>query len=164
MDNLIKVIINKESFEKARNEIKKLYKENKENQNKNQQNLIVFSSENDELNRKILEKERIDILLLNLRQRKDRIKQRDSGFNQVLAKAAKSNNIKIGINFDEIADEKDLIEKARIFSRIRQNIKLCNKNKINMVFIIQKKQNERNIYDLKSLGSVMGMPSWMLAG
>src|SRR3989344_5939876 len=97
MDNLIKVIINKESFEKERN----------------------------------------DILLLNLRQRKDRLKQRDSGFNQVLAKAAKSNNIKIGINFDEIADEKDIIEK---------------------------KQNERNIYDLKSLGSVMGMPSWMLAG
>jgi hypothetical protein len=30
-----------------------------------------------------------------------------------------------------------------------------------MKFIIQKEKNIRNIHDLKSLGLVLGMPTWM---
>ncbi|GAH60727.1 unnamed protein product, partial [marine sediment metagenome] len=54
----------------------KIRKKMKENVKKK----IIFSSNNDELNRKVLEKEKINILLLNQTQRKDRFKQRDSGF------------------------------------------------------------------------------------
>ena len=100
-------IINEPTFEKARKSIQ----ESKEK-------IIIFSSNNDELNRKILEKEKIDILLINLEGRKDFQKQRDSGFNQVLAKIAKKNNVTIGINFDEIIESKN---KERILARIRQN-------------------------------------------
>ena len=143
------IIIRENTFEKAR----KLIRENKDK-------IIIFSSDDDELNRKILEKEKIDILLINLAGRKDFQKQRNSGFNQVLAKLAKNKNIAIGINFDEIV-ESNSIEKPKILARIQQNIKLCNKNKLKMKFIIQNSKNQRDIYDLKSLGAVLGMPTWM---
>jgi len=143
MDNHI--IIEQTSFEKARKEIKK-----------NKGKKIIFSSNNDELNRKILEKEKIDVLLLNLLNRKDYSKQRDSGFNHVLAKIAKKKGVIIGINLDEIINSK---KKKEILARIKQNIKLCNKNKLKMKFISQK--DKRDIYDLKALGLVLGMPTWM---
>lgn len=138
------IIIKENTFQEARKKIK-------ENPGKT----IIFSSSDDELNRKILEKEKIDTLLPILSGRKDRMKQRDSGFNSVLARIAKKNNISLGINFDEIVNSK-LKEKSEILSRIRQNIKICNKNKLNMKFISNKK---RDLYNLKSLGLLLGMPT-----
>ena len=140
------VLIRENDFQKARKKIK----ESKEKR--------IFSSNNDELNRKILEKEKIDVLLLNQSQRRDRMKQRDSGLNHVLAKIAKKKGVAIGINLDEIIDSNPK-EKTEILSRIRQNIKICNKNKLKMEFISQK--NKRDIRDLKSLGLSLGMPTWM---
>ena len=125
----------------------------------NKDKKIIFSSNNDHVNRQVVEKEQIDILLLNQSLRKDRFKQRDSGFNQVLAKLAKKKNIIIGINLDELLDSKKKI-KAEILARVKQNIKLCNKNRLKMKFVSPEK-NERNIYDLKALGLVFGMPTWM---
>ncbi|GBE19505.1 MAG TPA: hypothetical protein ENG87_03300 [Candidatus Pacearchaeota archaeon] len=142
------VLIKEKSFDKIRKKIK-------ENKGKT----IIFSGGNDELNRKVLEKENINILLLNLSEKKDRLKQKDSGFNHVLAKIAKKNNIIIGINLDEIINSKGK-NKSEILGRIKQNIRLCNKNKLKMKFISQN-GNERNIYDLKALGLVLGMPTWM---
>ena len=52
-------------------------------------------------------------------------------------------------------------EKPDILARIRQNIVLCNKNKLKMQFILDKEENKRNIYDLKALGLILGMPTWM---
>jgi len=139
-------IIQENTFEKARNKIK------------NTKFPIIFSSDNDELNRKILEKEKIDVLLLNQEHRKDFSKQRNSGFNQVLAKIAKKNKIVIGINLDEIIKAAPK-KKAEILARVKQNVKLCNKNKLNMTFLGKTKRNEK---DLISLGSILGMPTWML--
>ena len=140
------ILIQEKTFEKARKEIKK-----------NQGKEIIFSSEDDELNRKILEKEPVNILLLNQEKRKDFQKQRNSGLNHVLAKIAKKNNVKIGINIDEIIDSKD---KSEILARVKQNIMICNKNKLKMIFISVKK-NQRNLHDLKSLGLILKMPTWM---
>ena len=142
-------IINETSFDKVRKRIQKAEGEK------------VFSSNDDELNRKVLEKLGIDVLLLNLSGRRDRLKQRDSGFNQVLAKIAKKNNVVIGINFDEIIESKNE-KREKILARVKQNIRLCNKNKLKMKFIVQEKENERNIYDLRALGLVLGMPTWMI--
>ncbi len=138
------MIISETTFERARKKIRQAEKP------------IIFSSDNDELNRKILEKENIDVLLINLENRKDFQKQRNSGFNQVLAKIAKKNNVAIGINFDEIVDSKN---KEIILARIQQNIKLCVKNKLKMKFVQQ--VHKRSVRDLKSLGLVLGMPTWM---
>ena len=117
----------------------------------------IFVSSDDNLTRKIIEKEPVDILVILQAHRKDRQKQRDSGFNQVLAKIAKKNNVKIGICIDEILASKSK-QRAEILARVIQNIRLCSKNKIHMKFC---GENTRNIYDLKSLGLVLGMPTWM---
>ena len=146
------IIIKENNFERIK----------KENE-KNKGNEIIFTSNDDELNRKVLEKLPIKILLLNQSSRKDKQKQRNSGLNQVLAKIAKKNHIMIGINFDEILESNGKT-KAEILARIKQNIKLCNKNKIQMKFIVQNQKNQRNIYDLKALGLVLGMPTWMTKG
>ena len=140
------IIICENDFQKARKKIRE-----------NPRKVVIFSSDDDELNKKILEKENIDILLLNLSSRKDRMKQRDSGFNHVLARLAKKKNISLGINLDEIINSESK-GKSEILARVRQNIKLCNKNKLKMKFISSKK---RDRYNLKSLGLVLGMPTWM---
>jgi RNase P/RNase MRP subunit p30 len=131
--------------EKNFNKLKSQVKENKDKE-------IIFFSIDDELNRKVLEKLPIQILLIPLKERKDYAKQRNSGFNQVMAKIAKKNNIDIGIKIDEIIDSK---EKYKILARLKQNIWLCNKNKVQIKFIQEK--NKKNIYDLKSLALVLGM-------
>ena len=143
------IILTEENFNKLKEQVKK-----------NSGKEIIFSSYDDELNRKVLEKLSIQILLINQKNRKDFQKQRNSGFNQVLSKIAKKNNVKIGINFDEIIDCNNVQEKARILARIKQNIILCNKNKIKMEFILRKHRG--NIHDLKSLGLVLGMSTQMV--
>lgn len=148
----MKTILKEKDFSKLKNEIKKAKEDKKE---------IIFTSEDDELNRKVAEKLPINLLLISLSQRKDFQKQRNSGFNQVMAKVLRKNNISLGINLDEIIEEKDFKKKAEILARVKQNIRLCNKDKIKMRFIPQKEKNKREIYDLKSLGLVLGMPTWM---
>ena len=69
------IIVNEDSFEKARKRIR-------QEKQKNPKAKIIFTSSDDKLSRKILEKEPINILVLLQSQRKDRQKQRDSGFNQ----------------------------------------------------------------------------------
>lgn len=147
------IIITQTEFNKLKNEVKKAKSEGKE---------IIYSSNDDEFNRKVIEKLDVNILLINLAGRKDFQKQRNSGFNQVMAKIMKKKGIALGINFDEIIESKSPEEIAEILGRIRQNVILCNKNKIEMKFVVQHERNKRNIYDVKSLGLVLGMPSWMI--
>jgi RNase P/RNase MRP subunit p30 len=150
--NQNQILLTEPNFSKLKELVKKSKAEGK---------TIIYSSEDDELNRKVIEKLQINILLINQSKRKDFQKQRNSGFNQIIAKAMKKNNIQLGINFDEIIEANSLKEKAEILARIKQNIFLCNKNKVKMQFIIKKEKNSRNLYDLKSLGLVLGMPTWM---
>src|SRR3972149_2869284 len=107
-------LIQESDFQRARNRIRETKKQQPGK-------AILFTSNDDELNRKILEKEKIDILLLQLSGRKDKQKQRDSGFNQVMAKAAKKGSVSIGINLNEIMNASTK-EKIDILARIRQNI------------------------------------------
>lgn len=144
------VFVSEGNFDKARKAIRSADKENKK---------AIFSSNDDELSRKILEKEPLDTLLIKVSGRKDRMKQRDSGFNQVLAKIAKKQNVSIGIDLDEIILSKTKKEKAQILARVKQNISLCAKNKVKMKFISQR--SKKNSYDLKALGLSLGMPTWM---
>ena len=139
-------IIRETTFEKARKAIRNSKAKD-----------ITFVSSNDELNRKILEKEPINTLVILQANRKDKQKQRDSGFNQVLAKIAKKNNITIGICLDEILNSKAK-QRADILARVQQNIQLCKKAKLNMKFCGEKPVD---LYNKKSLGLVLGMPTWM---
>jgi RNase P/RNase MRP subunit p30 len=116
----------------------------------------IFTSDNDDLSRKVLEKENISTLLINQEGRKDFSKQRNSGFNHVLAKIAKKKNVTIGINLNELISSKN---KEKIIARVIQNINICKKNKLKMTFISEK--NSKSNYDLRALGLVLGMPTWM---
>ena len=146
-------IIKETNFSKIRNQINKEKKQNPQNQ-------VIFVSKDDDLSRKVLEKTKVDILVILQNHRKDYQKQRNSGFNQVLAKIAKKNHIQIGICLDEIIESsKNIKIKSQILARIMQNIKLCKKNKVQMQFCGC--NFPRNAYDKKSLGLVLGMPTWM---
>jgi len=123
---------------------------------KNEDKFLIFTSGDDELNRKVLEKLSVNLLLIPLETRKDFSKQRNAGFNEVLAKIAGKNKIEIGIDLDEVLNSK---EKDKILARIKQSVKLCNKNKVQMQFVQNK--DKRNLDSLKSLGLVLGMPTWM---
>lgn len=118
---------------------------------------VVFASDNDELNRKVLEKENISCLLIFQKGRKDNLKQRNSGFNQVMAKLAKKRGSRIGICLNEIIGSEGK-EKADLLARARQNIMLCSKDRILMWFF---PGGRKDLYDLKALGLVLGMPTWM---
>ena len=145
-------IITETDFNKIKSEVRK-----------NKSKTVIFSSSDDEINRKVLEKLPIDILLISQSNRKDFQKQRSSGFNQVMAKIAKTNKIAIGINLDEIVSPRARgKQKADILARVQQNIKLCNKNKLKMLFISPSGKVKRDKYDLKALGLVLGMPTQML--
>ena len=143
------MIIEEKSFEKARTKIKN-----------SKDKKIIFTSPYDELNRKILEKEDIKTLLIRQKGRKDFSKQRNSGLDSVMSRIAKKKEVSIGIFLDEILNSSGK-EKVQILGRIRQNIALCSKNKIKMEFISFDPKNERNYHDLKALGLVLGMPTWM---
>jgi RNase P/RNase MRP subunit p30 len=151
MKNKACCVIKETNFEKIRTQIKK---QREANPNKK----ILFVSKDDKLSRKILEKTSINILVILQAHRKDRQKQRDSGLNQVLVKIAKKKAIQIGICLDEIITAKSK-EKSDILARVMQNINLCKKAKVQMQFCGC--ENPRNIYDKKSLGLVLGMPTWM---
>lgn len=157
MSNLLRImnyiLIKAKNFNEARKKIRESKKKGYE---------IIFSGD-DELNRKILEKEEIDVLLINVLKRKDWMKQKDSGFNHVLAEIARKKNISIAINLDEIINANTPHEKSRILGRIMQNIKLCNKKDLRMTFYSPSKK-EKDRKDLQALGLVLGMPTWMIKG
>ena len=65
---------------------------------------------------------------------RDRLKQRGSGMNEVIAKLAKSNNIEIGIDLSKIKGL-NLLERGKVLSRIRQNISLCKRTEARIVVL-----------------------------
>tara|TARA_Y100000310_G_scaffold345665_1_gene467969 strand:- start:25741 stop:26310 length:570 start_codon:yes stop_codon:yes gene_type:complete len=120
-------------------------------------NLIVI--EGGKLNREILSKKNVDILLSPEKDRKeDFLHHRNSGLNHILCKIAHKNKIAIGFSFNEILKSKE-IERAKILGRMKQNIKLCRKYKVNMVVgsFANNKYEMRSLNDLKSFSRVLGM-------
>jgi ribonuclease P/MRP protein subunit RPP1 len=110
----------------ARKEIQKLKKENKE---------VIVRAQDDNFNRKTLENSDVDMIIgLEMHGKKDYMKQRNSGLNEVLCKLAKKNNIKIGIDINKIS-KLNKIEKAKVLARVQQNIRLCKKTKTKIVLL-----------------------------
>ncbi len=90
---------------------------------------ITVKAQDDNFNRKILEYGKFDVLLSpESGNRKGSVRQMDSGFNHVLGKIAKKNNISIGIDLKEVR-ELPKLEKSKRLARIRQNINIMKKTK-----------------------------------
>ena len=121
-------IINTTSLQQARKQIQQLKKDNP-----NQE--IIIKAQDDDFNRKILENKEVDILLSpEQHKRKDYMKQRDSGLNEINCKLAKENKIKIAIDLNQLKKQ-DKKTKAILLSRIKQNIQLCKRTKTQIFFI-----------------------------
>ena len=94
--------------------------------------LKIVLAQDDNFNRKILEHGNFNILLsIEIGNRKDKIRQTDSGLNHVLAKIATKNNISMGIDLNELKSL-ELKKKAERLSKIKQNIRICRKAKTNI--------------------------------
>jgi len=138
-------IINTNNLNQARKKIAEL--------KKNKQPIIV-QAQDEKFNRKMFENPDIDIILSpESHNRKDYMKQRDSGLNEILAKLAKENNIKIAIDLDNLKKQ-DKTQKAIILSRIKQNIQLCKRTKTKLIIFPKTKQNKQDITSfMQTLGS-----------
>ena len=118
-------MITTKNIDEARKEIQKLVRENKK---------VVIETGDDNFNRKIFEMNDVDMVVgLELKEI-DKLKQRDSGMNEVIAKLAKENNIMIGIDIDRIK-KFDLVEKGKVLARIKQNINLCKRTGARIILL-----------------------------
>jgi len=115
--------------------IKTTYIEQTKNRVRKSKKPIIVLAQNDNFNRKMLEYGKFDILLsIEAGNRKNTIRQIDSGLNHVLAKIAVKNNISIGLDLNEI-QKLPKTGKAKRLSRIAQNIKICRKVKTKLAVI-----------------------------
>src|SRR3989344_6245063 len=124
-------------------------------------------------NRIILENKKVDMLILSHTNKKDKLKQRDSGLNHVLCNLAKQNNILLAIDLNELIKTQDKPqnssqkfgileleksegfsrkEKALILARMIQNLKLMNKAK-NKFKLLNYKNKSQAFSFLLSLGA-----------
>lgn len=141
-----RVITTEKNFSK----LKDFIRENKDKE-------IVFMSGDDELNRRVIEKTDVDVLLILLDSRRDFMKQRNSGLNEIMVKIMKKKNISLGVLVDEILLSKN---KEKVLSRLKQNIDLCKRQGVKIIFIQKEVDvDERN---LKSLLLALGAPTWMV--
>ena len=116
------------------NQVRKQIQELKKLKNKNKQPIIV-QAQSPEFNRKLFENPDIDIITdLESHNRKDFMKQKDSGLNEILTKLAAKNNIKIGINLQNLQKQPSKT-KAILLSRIKQNIILCKRTNTQIIIL-----------------------------
>ena len=120
-----KLMINTKDINEARKEIQKLVRAGEK---------VIVEARDDDFNRKIFEIKNVDMVVGLEIGGKDRLKQRSSGMNEVIAKLAKKNNIEIGIDLSKIKGL-NLLEKGKVLSRIRQNISLCKRTGARIVIL-----------------------------
>jgi len=131
--------INTTNIKQTRKEIQEIKKQKKP---------VIVQAHDNKFNRKILENKDVDIFLSpELHNRKDFLKQRDSGLNEILCKLASKNNIKIGINLKPII-KSDKKQKAIALARILQNIKLCKRTKTQIIILDKDNYNKQEIQSL----------------
>jgi len=122
---------------------------------------IAFVGGDDVLNRRAVESLNIGYLVSpEGDEKKDGLKQRDSGLNHVVARFAAEKGIGIVIDFGEIARLKGKVKAERI-ARIIQNVKVCRKVGCR-VLIGSFAENKKRIVDAKgrqSFGAGLGMSS-----
>lgn len=119
--------------------------------------VLIVKGGSDKVNRATLENKRVDILLSPESGRgDDLIHCRNSGLNQVLCALARRNDIAIGFNFCDILNSK---ERDKLIGRMMQNIRLCRKFKVKMVFdcFTEKEWEKREKRDLFAFAQVLGM-------
>ena len=126
---------------------------------KKEKKLIAVQGKDDEFNRRMIETCKINFLVSPENLGTDTLKQRGSGLNHVLAKAAKKNNIAVVINFSNFASDKK--QQALRIARIMQNIIICRKSgcKIKIATFAESQSQLRDERELKSFLFSLGASS-----
>jgi len=135
------------SLEEIRKKADKLKKENK---------LVIVQGKDIEFNRKILEIKKINILILQHKTGKDKLKQRDSGLNEILCEIARKNNITLAIDFSEMLESEGK-ERAKMLGRLIQNLKLMKKAG-NKIEILNKPEDKKS---LQAFLLVLGVDTYL---
>lgn len=115
---------------------------------------VIVLGRDIDFNRKVLEMKRVNVLVLQHKIGKDKLKQRDSGLNEILCNIAKKNSISLGIDFSELLTE-DKKEKGKILGRLIQNLKLM-KRAGNKIEILNKPEDKKS---LQAFFVVLGIDS-----
>jgi RNase P/RNase MRP subunit p30 len=124
----------------------------------NSQKKALFTISNNS-DRSTFENPRVN-LIFNLEKNPlgDRIHQRTSNFNHVLAKICRDRDKFIAFNFNLVlnADKK---EKNRLLGRMMQNVRICRKYKVKMYIgsFATEPFELRSFYELRSFGVSIGM-------
>ncbi len=92
---------------------------NKIKENRDSADVLVFKGGNVELNRKVAEESRVDVLLHPEKGRKD------SGIDHVIAEEAAKNNVAIGFDLQELM--KNEKQQTHALTAWRKNLRLCKK-------------------------------------
>lgn len=103
--------------------------------------------------RKLVEGKRIKILVnSHVNPFRDSLHQRVSGLDHVLCKLLNKNKIAVGFSLDSL-------DNPVVLGRIKQNIKLCRKYKVKILFFsfAKSKYEMRSVLDMISLCRVLGM-------
>ena len=66
---------------------------------------VIVQGKSIDFNRIILENKKVDMLILSHTNKKDKLKQQDSGLNHVLCEIARKNNITLAFDFSELFDK-----------------------------------------------------------
>jgi RNase P/RNase MRP subunit p30 len=112
---------------------------------------IVVIAQDDEFNRKILEYGKFHVLLgVEKGQRKDSLRQIDSGFNHVLANIAVKKQVALGLDMNEISHLQKK-EKAILLEKVKQNVKICRRAGVRIVLLNYKDRKDAFSF-LVSLG------------
>jgi len=123
--------------------------------------IVGLVGADDAFNRRAIETLKVDYLVSPERgNKRDGLKQRDSGINHVVAKLMKEKNISVVIDLSEVGELKGK-EKALRLERIIQNIKICRKAgcKIKIVNLSTSKEFLINEKGRKAIGISLGMSS-----
>lgn len=129
-------MINSENLEEVKKSIEELSKEGKK---------IIVQGKDISFNRIILENKKVNFLVLNHKNKKDKLKQQDSGLNHVLCNIARENNIAFIFDFSEILNSRGK-ERALILARWMQNIDLMKKAKNKIKIINQEGRDARDLF------------------
>jgi len=133
-------MINTSNFSKAKDLLKK------------EKNPKIVLAQDEEFNRKMLERANFDILLSPEKNTSNTtIRSIDSGLNHVLCKIASKRGIRIGIDLENLRNLENK-QKAIILEKIIQNIKLCRKYKVQLALKGIKDKSDSFAF-LLSLGS-----------
>ena len=95
---------------------------------------VIVEAGNEKINMFLIANKKVDIIF-NFEKftNRDYFNIRQSGLNQVMCKSLKKNNIAVGFSFSAVLD-KEGIERSKLLGKMAQNVRLCKKYKVKMVF------------------------------